>query len=257
VPDFRVSLGEDGELTLKRTGKTPFNARLLLVPLAGVAVALLPVVSLFSPSSVMVCAFSLAFLAPAAFLFVSDDYADVPTRLLVRDRIVIGERGPLGQRLVRVDGRTWPAGEGCDVLVASQRFRLVDDPTYSLLLLLPDGFTELWFGTETEGARRLQGAICAALGIPPIEASYSPPKEEDDDTRFGLVLFASWVLASAGTFPTVILRHVPIPVMLAVGAWAVAVGWGAGSVMRARLKKSGPERLHHARAFAKRNRTHA
>jgi hypothetical protein len=255
-PGYTRTSGANGEVTLARSA--PFDWRVVPIVLAGVTAVLPAMLGLLGQTDAATISGFLFSLAMAmAFAFVTVAYADTPTLLVVSDRIVVGERGPNGELLVRVDGRLWPAGEGTDVLL-TDRFVTPKNGSsyraYGVLLVLPDAFAEFDFGRYGEDARQFQTVLCEALQRQPVETPFSPPDEEEADVLPIFVGIASSCLGGAAFVVPGMLGHARIGA-LAGGACAAAVGWASSLAIRAMLGKNGPHLLHEARTFAARQRT--
>jgi hypothetical protein len=252
---YTVTRGANGEITLARPS-APFDWRIVPAALACATIVLPTALALLgSASGAISLGFPLVLATTMAFAFITASYALAPPLLLVSARIVFGQRSPEGQPLLRVDARTWPAGEGVDLLLTNRMVMPKNGSSYwvyGVLVLLPDAFVELHLGRDEEAARQLQASLCEALQQQPIEIQYSP-EDSDADIVPIFVGMASTCLALVPFVLPTFVGHARIAT-LAGGAWAAAAGWAGALAVRAILRKAGPHMLHEAWKFARERR---
>jgi hypothetical protein len=254
APGYTATSSEDGRFTLARTSP-PRDWRVVLLVLAGATIVTPAAAGVLAGYGLAVsCGVPLAIVTAMAFAFLAPDVVDRPPRLRVRDRIVVGELGPLGQRMVRVDGRSWPAGEGTDVL-ATMRLVPVRNAdaywAYGLLLVLPDALVEIDFGRGKADARRIQVAMCEALQQSAIEPPCPDAEAEGEADPALVTIFVSIASTCVAVATFVVPAVLGTPMfVLAGGAAAAAVAWAGSLVIRAITKKGGYRLLREAREFA-------
>ncbi len=255
---YVIARGPEGELTLTRA-RPPFDWRIVPRVFAGATIALPVALSFVDQGSALMACFFGALLTPFAFLMVASLYGESPTLIEVRRRLVIGELGPNGQRMVRVDERTWPAGEGASVVVGERHHSPKNGPSfksYSVLFALPDAIVELACGREQRAnAQAVAAMFCNALREPPGEAVrvYSRQALDGDAAFVFLGIFAAMLtlgapcgMSALGLQPTCLL-------FVLTGFWVWGVSWLASLAMRAEVKSSGPELLRATRSTSRRS----
>lgn len=251
---YTIERGSEGEITLTRA-KPPFDWRVLPVVLAGVSIVVPFALSFVSGDASWYAGFFAWLATPFVFLMVSSAYAAHPTLLEIARRMVLGETGPNGQRMVRVDERTWPAGEGVDVLVCERHVSPKNGPSYKIdgvLVVLPDAVVELTCGREKkEQAKQLQHQLCAALAVEPPKGVLWRQTPEDAELVFVFVGIAAVMLAFA---PPIASTFVELPhpraLILGTGVWTALIAWASSRIMGAMLRRSGPALLAAAKESA-------
>ena len=243
---YTVTRGPEAELTLART-RTPFDWQVVPRAFAVASIALPLALSFVSEDNALLASFFGAMVTPYAFLMVANAYAESPTLIDIRHRLVIGDSD--GKRIVRIDDRTWPAAAGVTVVVGERHHSPKHGPSYksySVLFALPDAIVEFHCGREmAANAQALAAMLRAALREPQQErVRVHSRRTHDGDAALAFLGIGAVLLALGAPIRASALGLSPQRLLVGLtGFWVWAVSWAAARAMRAAVKSAGPELL--------------
>jgi len=252
---YAASRGPKGEAVLTRTARR-LDGRVVAALFGGVSLVLPAALSVVAPIAATSVTLVFGLVALAVILGGAVASQEPPTVLAIRRRLVIGEVGPDGQLLVRVDDRAWPLREGVYVLVARRIIPRKHDGSYyvyGVILALPDAFVELAYGRKAEDAKNLRDWLWEPTGERPLERVHS---QDQDEVALAFVVVGIATLMVGIlliVFPVLALSdkagvagHARLALVLS-GPWIAAIGGGAWMAVRWAARMSRPHVLHKAR----------